>query len=166
MQCYRYSSQEPSYCTQVLSVGNDCKPAFAFGSSQLLWYSEPYKKISSRRESCVCAPALYLCACRGTVMVTRASRSTPFLRNRQEKKGSAKFTSLKHKNKIKVSSKLLICSDEEKLGARNSPAVMLWRSTALTHPSADGSPTSWPTPEATNGPGFKALHGELSKPCY
>lgn len=90
VQCYRCSSQEPSYCTQVLSVGKDCKPAFAFGSSQLLWYSEPYKKISSRRESCVCAPALYLCACRGTVMVTRASRSTPFLRNLPRKKGLCK----------------------------------------------------------------------------
>jgi len=57
--------------------------------------------------------------------------------------------SFKHKNKIKVSSpKLLICADEERLGARNSPVVMPQRSNALSHPKADSSPTSWPTPEA------------------
>lgn len=60
----------------------------------------------------------------------------PFLRNLPRKKGSAKFTSLKCKNKIKVSAKLLICADEEGLAARNSPEVMPWRNSALTHPGA------------------------------
>lgn len=67
----------------------------------------------------------------------------PLKRNLPRKKrGPAKFTSLKHKNEIKVSSKLLICADEESLGARNSPVLMLWRSSSFTHPSREGSPTS------------------------
>lgn len=49
VQSYRCSLQKLLYCAQAVSIGEDCKPAFAFGSSQLLWYSEPYKKNLRRR---------------------------------------------------------------------------------------------------------------------
>lgn len=91
----------------------------------------------------------------------------PFERNLpRKKKASAKFTSLKHKNKIKVSSKLLIHADEERLGARNLPVVILWRSSPLTHPSREGSPTSQPIPEVMNRPGFKVVYTQNYRIYY
>lgn len=58
---------------------------------------------------------------------------------------------------MKVSSKLLICADVKRLGERNSPVALLWRSSSLTHPSREGSPTSQPIPEVMNRPDFKVV---------
>lgn len=73
VQSYQGSLQDLGYCTQALSVRKDCKPAFAFWSSQLLWYLEPCNKILLWSGSCVHTQALCLCTWRGTVRVTGAS---------------------------------------------------------------------------------------------